>query len=350
MDQSRTKTKATGWVALLLLLASCSSTMPQGQAPPSNSTSPAQHPVVTPVEPSAESDPGCLLTPAQVQKTFAEWIEYGDVTINRESSGGRLCTFALPPGSLRQGDGASVVGQGSGPSIVIYRYPYDEGTIMSSALREYGGSTAQAVFTSASSVYSDIARQDGETEHFQTYPSIGGGLVTNGVGGFVLAGPGQAWYGVTITNTQQSSEYGTALVELAEAILAADASYERQNGSVPPSAVPATPDSQTPKAPGKEIMGLWRGAVTGDRSTYQIVAEIQYSGEALTATVHYPELNCRATWTAVGTDAGAVLVEERLLSGRCQDNVQVRLTTVEGQLQAEFNGTEIRSHMSRDGQ
>jgi hypothetical protein len=58
---------------------------------------------------------------------------------------------------------------------------------------EYGGTSAQQVFTSAAAAFQKVA-QAGSDRGFEQYPDIGAGLVTDAGGGFVLAGTRDVWY------------------------------------------------------------------------------------------------------------------------------------------------------------
>jgi hypothetical protein len=59
---------------------------------------------------------------------------------------------------------------------------------------QYGGTTPQQVFDSAAKAFQSAADASGGERKFEQYPDIGGGVVSDGVGGFVLAGTHDFWY------------------------------------------------------------------------------------------------------------------------------------------------------------
>jgi hypothetical protein len=122
------------------------------------------------------------------------------------------------------------------------------------------------------------------------------------------------------------------------------------NGSTAPGAIAVPTDPSSPQAPDEVSIGLWAGQVTGDRSRYDILVDLKKEGSAFVAMVDYPQLKCEAAWKEERSDAEAVYLRERLVSGRCENNVQVKLTKANEQvLHAEFIGTTVQADMTRIG-
>lgn len=102
-----------------------------------------------------------------------------------------------------------------------------------------------------------------------------------------------------------------------------------------------------PTADRSDLVGTWTGPVKGDSSLYDVIAVITESGGALSATVEYPQLSCKATWRQLESGGSGVQMQEKLVSGDCLDNSKVRLVPGEGKLFVEFSGTPIKSTMNR---
>ncbi|MFZ0831869.1 MAG: serine/threonine protein kinase, partial [Mycobacterium sp.] len=99
-------------------------------------------------------------------------------------------------------------------------------------------------------------------------------------------------------------------------------SADRQTpiASTPPSrptqAPPSSPSSPPTTAP-MSLTGRWSGAVSGDQSGFDVVADI-VDKPPLTATVSYPQLNCGGTWTQHGSAGNGVrFVTENITYGSC---------------------------------
>lgn len=107
-----------------------------------------------------------------------------------------------PPGSLTAGGvGGTVEAGGVGASLSLQIMRYDENQTYSSGIynvsREWGGSTAQEVLDSAYIAERDTTianRGEAAGTAVKIVPDIGYGTVSDGVGGFVLAGTGEYWY------------------------------------------------------------------------------------------------------------------------------------------------------------
>jgi len=82
---------------------------------------------------------------------------------------------------------------------------------------------------------------------------------------------------------------------------------------------PSTSDqretSSPPTAP--SLTGTWSGPVSGDQTGFDVTADIT-DGPTLTATVTYPQLDCRGTWTQIdGSTKDLLLVTEKITGGTC---------------------------------
>lgn len=84
---------------------------------------------------------------------------------------------------------------------------------------EYGGSSPQQVFTSTATAYRAIADASGGERKFEQHPDVGAGLVTNGVGGFVLAGTRGVWYSGDF-GIFTSPDYNVVAMNVAKALAA----------------------------------------------------------------------------------------------------------------------------------
>lgn len=218
MRYQSSKVKAIGIGALVAFATACSPASPP-LADPSGMPLPAADPpgASSPAQTSGPDLSACLLTPEEVAKAFGA----SDVVIDPAESGGGWCTYALPEGSLQQQkSGDSVVAPGGGSAgIQVEVLPYADNIIKTVVISEYGGTTPEAVFTSASRVYAAQAKKDGDSEHFLSDPTIGKGLVSNGLSDAVLAGPGENWYRMNIINMKTNEEYGPAFIELGKLLL-----------------------------------------------------------------------------------------------------------------------------------
>lgn len=124
------------------------------------------------------------------------------------------------------GDCSYVLSSGAKVGIVIY--PYSKNEILSVGVggaygttdQKYGGSSPQQVYSSTRAAYQAIAAVDPGRNGFADYPTIGGGLVTNNMGEFVLAGLKGCWYTGVFSNTKGDTAYNDPSVKIAQALAA----------------------------------------------------------------------------------------------------------------------------------
>jgi hypothetical protein len=83
----------------------------------------------------------------------------------------------------------------------------------------YGGTSAQQVFTSAAAAFQAVAQSSGGGRGFEQYPDVGAGLVTDGMGSFVLAGARDAWYSGDF-GIFTSRDYNVVAVNVGKALAA----------------------------------------------------------------------------------------------------------------------------------
>ncbi|MBD0862891.1 protein kinase [Gordonia sp. zg691] len=72
------------------------------------------------------------------------------------------------------------------------------------------------------------------------------------------------------------------------------------------------------------LIGTWRGAVTGDQTGFDVVADIS-SEYPVRATVSYPQIGCSGTWTEQLPRRGGIIVNENITRGTCVTS-QISLT------------------------
>jgi hypothetical protein len=134
----------------------------------------------SPAAPSSLAAPGCPLTVQAVAAAIGT-VFRGPVKLD-DIPGSVECTYQVDDDRW----------------LHIRASPYTanrKATIsVNQATAEYGGTSARQVFTSTASAFQKVAQAGGTDRGFAQYPDIGAGLVTNGVGGFVLAGAKDVWY------------------------------------------------------------------------------------------------------------------------------------------------------------
>ncbi|MGW5523660.1 serine/threonine-protein kinase [Gordonia sp. NPDC003950] len=110
------------------------------------------------------------------------------------------------------------------------------------------------------------------------------------------------------------------------------------DSSAPTPADPTTPTTAASQplttssaATPASLAGNWRGAVGGDQTGFDVVAQIN-PGSPVTATVRYPQLGCSGTWTETGRQGSTVALTETIDQGTCVTS-QITLTpAVDGTL------------------
>lgn len=201
--------------ALVAMLASCSGAQPQagtpGTAPPSQGA-PATKSTAASATSTADQLASCVLTPAEVKESFAEWIGPGDVAISLEDTADFTCRYQVSEGSFNLG----------GAGIVVERTAYDDpelrGTKVYNVSATWGGGTPEEVFSSTTAAWKKLASADGRGAPITPHPEIGGGAVFNGETQIVVAPRADYWYSVTITAKKPNPKYEGSLVAAAKAI------------------------------------------------------------------------------------------------------------------------------------
>jgi serine/threonine-protein kinase len=85
------------------------------------------------------------------------------------------------------------------------------------------------------------------------------------------------------------------------------------NVVAPPADTNADPTTTTAAA---TLSGNWRGAVSGDQTGFDVVAQIP-SGVPIVATVEYPQIGCAGTWSEQSRQGDAVTLTEFINRGSC---------------------------------
>jgi len=133
-----------------------------------------------PAAPSTLAAPGCPLTVEAVQAAIGT-VFRGPVKLD-DVPGSVECTYQVDDNRW----------------LHIRVSPYTanrKATIsINDTTVEYGGTSAQQVFNSTAAAFQKVAGAGGSDRKFEQYPDVGAGLVTDGVGGFVLAGTKDVWY------------------------------------------------------------------------------------------------------------------------------------------------------------
>jgi len=157
---------------------------------------------------------------------MAEWLPAGGVTIVTGEGSGAVaggCDFNVPDGSFTaKGNGMTNVSGTDHSAVRMRWYSYASNQIVGSGTldvdREFGGSTPAAVFGSAGIAMRDVGMAGGSADTTIRYPEIGGGAVSDGLGGFVLAGNQGYWYDVQIVGIKQDPAYNDSMVSLARTL------------------------------------------------------------------------------------------------------------------------------------
>jgi hypothetical protein len=217
---------------IILLATACASAAAPVTAvsteTPASATAPA---VETPVEstPPAPATQGCPLTPAELKQALGDMVGPGEIVIDPSYSGYR-CSYTLPAGSLpKKGTTGGTVYTGSDAgSFVIDSHRYADNTGVGIATKgvntTYGGSSPIAVFDSSYKALREVAasHSQAQAEAVIQYPEIGAGTVSDGAGGFILAGTGDYWYSAKVSNTKFNREYQSNVLEVAKLLGAKD--------------------------------------------------------------------------------------------------------------------------------
>jgi hypothetical protein len=179
--------------------------------------------------PTVTPDNPCPLTTADVQQALHAWLAPGTVTIDPRSgqydSGWYRCFYDLPDGSFNlAGSGGTNIVASEGVEFVIDTYPYALNYKASAGVYDteasWGGDTASEVHVSALASELSLAAADPYKHAPQDHPEIGGGLVTDGWGGFDLAGVRDNWYSADVGNVKGNAAYTDAFIELAKVLAA----------------------------------------------------------------------------------------------------------------------------------
>jgi hypothetical protein len=113
---------------------------------------------------------------------------------------------------------------GNGDDLAIKVIPYAANVFNTLGVRgveaRYGGSSAQQVVSSTAAAFQAIAKASPQFNSFAQYPDLGAGLVTNGMGTFVLAGTHDYWYRGAFGNITASPIYNEPAVNVAKALAA----------------------------------------------------------------------------------------------------------------------------------
>ena len=173
-----------------------------------------------------QSGAPCVLKAEEVQAAMAQWLPAGGVTIVTGEGSGAVaggCDFNVPDGSFTaKGNGMTNVSGTDHSAVRMRWYSYASNQIVGSGTldvdREFGGSTPAAVFGSAGIAMRDVGMAGGSADTTIRYPEIGGGAVSDGLGGFVLAGNQGYWYDVQIVGIKQDPAYNDSMVSLARTL------------------------------------------------------------------------------------------------------------------------------------
>ncbi len=206
--------------AAVLVLTGCGSGSESADPRPSRDQ-PAK--VATSDAQTAEIPKACPATPQQIGYALRRWIPSGELTPT-PNDGATLsfaeedetsCMLDLPISAFGGGDEFRSV------SIEAHRYSANYTATSSGANFECqtGGSSPTEVFNNAVSCTTESEADSGRQDNVVVDRSIGEGFVSDGTVSATLAAPGEWWYDFTLSSVEPKTEFGPALIALAQLML-----------------------------------------------------------------------------------------------------------------------------------